>query len=485
MLNSEIIFDGDSSSIQPPKLEMVKPVVIGGISVRRVFKNQYGEACVEYVSPDGRITTSLVRSQEFSLYIKWLYFQSNGKAARKDDLESKIADIEAHALFSSETIHLAVRVAKHKDSYYYDLGNQVVRTCADGYFIENHPPTMFQRYRSNVEQVLPEEGGSIDRLFDFVNIQNPNDKLLAKVFVVTSLIPDIAHPICAIYGPQGSAKSTLCRILSALIDPSNTTEIAAGEMKEFMLAASHRWVLPLDNLAQLKDDFSDLLCKCVTGVGISKRKLYTDDEEFIRNFRRVVILNGINLPAKKADLLDRCIILELDRVKTHKRCSEQWLIEGFNRELGKILGACFDVLSKAMRIYPTLDVKELPRMADFALWGCAVTKAMGLNENEFLSAYNHNIKTQTEEALCASPLASVILEYLKKEEELKGTPSEVLHKLRSCIDLAGVNPRSFPQNAWSFGRRLLEIKTNLEALGYVVERGKDKNRFIHIYPLHM
>jgi hypothetical protein len=38
----------------------------------------------------------------------------------------------------------------------------------------------------------------------------------------------------------------------------------------------------------------------------------------------------------------------------------------------KLLGYIFDIIVKALKIKPTLELKQFPRMADFALWGEAM-----------------------------------------------------------------------------------------------------------------
>ncbi|HXX96159.1 MAG TPA: hypothetical protein VEL11_03460 [Candidatus Bathyarchaeia archaeon] len=42
--------------------------------------------------------------------------------------------------------------------------------------------------------------------------------------------------------------------------------------------------------------------------------LYSDDEDKIYKFRRCVGFNGINLTATKSDLLDRGLIIKVERI---------------------------------------------------------------------------------------------------------------------------------------------------------------------------
>jgi hypothetical protein len=60
----------------------------------------------------------------------------------------------------------------------------------------------------------------------------------------------------------------------------------------------------------------------------------------------------------------------------------------------QLLAFVFDTLAAAMELKPTLRLRDLPRMADFALWGEAIARALGYNELEFLNAYYENIGKQ-------------------------------------------------------------------------------------------
>jgi len=146
------------------------------------------------------------------------------------------------------------------------------------------------------------------------------------VYLVTCFIPDIPHPILIVYEDQGSAKSTLSKLLKRLIDPS-VIEVSEfpRNTAELIQKLSHHWFVFFDNISHLSGSTSDILCKAVTEGGFSKRELYSDDEDIIYTFKRCVGLNGINLIATKPDLLDRSIIFEMERIPKDKRRLEKKL----------------------------------------------------------------------------------------------------------------------------------------------------------------
>ena len=78
---------------------------------------------------------------------------------------------------------------------------------------------------------------------------------------------------------------------------------------------------------------------------------------------------------------------------------------------------------KALQIKPTIELTNLPRMADFGVWGEAIARAIGYKPMEFVNAYNENIGRQNVEALEANLLAQAIVKFVESwyNEEQKVT----------------------------------------------------------------
>lgn len=441
------------------------------------FHDQYEEACAQFPKRKEAVPTiASIRSKDFQTFVKYIAHTKARIAPSRNALDRVLGVFEAIALFERDQHSLEVRAAERDGIIFYDLGAAVVKVTPDGWMIEESPPFLFRRYSGNKPQPLPLRGGSIESLLSFANIKSEQEKLLLLNVIVSAFIPNIPHLVLAIHGPQGSAKTSLLRLLIQLIDPHATMDVPRHNSMEFMQAAAHRYVLPLDNLQGLPTDFSDMLCKLATGAGWQKRQLYTDEGDVIRSLRRIPIINGISNPAWKPDLLDRCAILELDRIPDDKRKDEATINREFETLRPFLLGSIFDILSKAMQIYPTVKLEKKPRMADFALWACAITEAMGRDKKEFLDAYEANIKKQTDEALDASVLASVVRHFLKQKPVLEGSATIILRNLKDIVSDAGVEVNQLPRSGHSLGRKLKEITPSLEACGYSItfERGNTR-----------
>src|SRR6185436_14733598 len=103
-----------------------------------------------------------------------------------------------------------------------------------------------------------------------------------------------------------------------------------------------------DNISTIRDSISDQLCRAVSGSGSSKRALYTDDDDIIHTFKRIVGFNGINLGATKPDLLDRGLIIELERIDETRQLKPEDLMKQFEELRPQLLGYIFDILVKVL-----------------------------------------------------------------------------------------------------------------------------------------
>ena len=121
-----------------------------------------------------------------------------------------------------------------------------------------------------------------------------------------------------------------------------------------------------------------------TGAGISTRKLYSNKEEIIIYVQRPCLLNGIDDPSQRPDLMDRGLGLRLPTLQDKDRQPESDFWEKFDKVRPRIFGALLDALSGAIRHRPQVKLDRLPRMADFALMATATGMGLGWPEGAFL-----------------------------------------------------------------------------------------------------
>ena len=131
----------------------------------------------------------------------------------------------------------------------------------------------------------------------------------------------------------------------------------------------------------------------------------------------------------------------------------------------KLLAYILDTIVKALEIKPTIKLNDSPRMADFAVWGEAIARAMGYKDLQFLSVYYDNIGKQNVEAIDNSPLGQAIVKLINKEEgqcSWVGPLSKALEELNAiAVDNNLNTSKAWPKAPHSLSRRLKPLLSNL------------------------
>ena len=205
---------------------------------------------------------------------------TEARRSARDVLASK-------ALFEGEERMLFNRVAEYDECYWYDLTDPEWRAiCINpvGWKIIEEPPILFRRYAHQKGQVEPKEVDNpvqeLEKLFNFVHIEDKNSRLLIVVYLISTFIPNFPHPILVLHGEKGSGKTITCKILRDLIDPSISGIMSfTWDGMELIQKIAHNWACYFDNITSIPDWEQDTLCRACTGQGFSKRKLYTDEED--------------------------------------------------------------------------------------------------------------------------------------------------------------------------------------------------------------
>lgn len=452
-----------------------------------LFKDQYGMAHAQIRISD-HYEILKIESSKFKRHLARLFYERNGnKVVNADAITNAIQVIQAKAEYEGETIPLSLRVAWHQSDIYYDLSNekwQCVKTSQRGWeIVDNTPGPMFVRY-NQIPQADPDseyEQDIFDKFLQLTNLKEDQDRILLKVYIISLFIPDIPHAMLILHGEKGGAKSTLQTMIKLLVDPAKPTLLTIhNDRAEFIQQLAHNHIAYYDNVKNTPHWLSDEACKAVTGIGQSKRKLYTDDDEVIYEYKRCLGFNGINISLSEPDALDRSMMIELDRISKENRRLESNIMAEFTELRPKLLGHIFDILLKALQIKPTIRLYDLPRMADFALWGEAIARALGYRDLEFIQAYYDNIGKQNIEAIEANPLGQAIAKFFTDSHELVGSPQEILDTIETVAaeNRINTNHRLWPKAANTVTKRLNQIRSNLlEGLGIsvIINRDTKKN----------
>jgi hypothetical protein len=412
--------------------------------------------------------------------------------------------LEARARFDGSTPSVFIRVGRtvlgNDPAYYLDLGDSSGRAICigpDGWRAVDRPDVHFRRPEGFLPLPMPSPEGSIELLEPYVNVP-PGSFPLIVAWLTAALRPVGPYPILVLYGEQGSAKSTLARILRLLIDPQDCPLLCEPKStRDLLVTAAGGWLLAYDNMSTVPDWLSDGFCRIVFGAGFAARTLFSNDERSVVRAQRPLILNGIEEFVRRGDLIDRCVVLHMPHIAPTRRRAEDEFWSSFQTDYPRIMGGVLDAVVGGLRELPSVTLPELPRMADFAKWGEAVGRGLGWASETFLSTYCASRRIATEPALDNSVVGTTLLGLARKLNGWSGSPSELLAKLNAHVDAhlpalnhfkhrplaAKLGPlwARWPRDPRLFSKELRRVIPQLRLRGLSIDfdRGPDGRR-VHI-----
>jgi hypothetical protein len=472
-----------------------------------LFRATDGKAFATVPVADGRRDTFPLRSRRFRSWLTRLFFRERGGPPAAEAFQGALSVLEAMAEFEGEEHPVHVRVAGDDDVIYLDLADdtrRAVEVTDRGWEVVDRVPPKFRRAGGMRPLPEPVRGGELEGLRTFVNLPpreggDDSDWRLFLAWLTMTLRPRGPYPILNVQGVLGSAKTTTCEVARALVDPHVTPlRSPPREVRDLMIAATAAWVVAYDNLSHLPDWLSDDLCRLASGGGFATRALFTDDDEINFEAQRPVVINGIEQVADRADLLDRCVIVRLGAIAEADRTAERAFWAAFEAARPKLLGALLDAVAGGLRELPAVRLEALPRMADFAVWGEAVGRALGWGEGVFLAAYAGNRKDAVAFAVAGSPVADAILRLAQdkagaegdgrdeSEPVWEGTSTELHDALTAAVGEVVARQKTWPKSPHALSRQLPRHVTPLAALGVdltfgTVGKGKDRRNRISIF----
>lgn len=324
---------------------------------------------------------------------------------------------------------------------------------------------------------LPERGGDLAQLRQFINIATDDDYLLLVAWLVAALRPAGPYPILTFVSEQGSGKSTACAFVRQLVDPSVAPlrSLPRSE-RDLAISASNSWLLAYDNVSGISAPMSDALCRLSTGGGFSCRALYSDADEVIFEAQRPILLNGIDDIGVRPDLGERCLLLSLEPIADNARKEEQRLRADFAAALPGLLGALLTVAQRAFVVAPLVRLASRPRMADFATLGAAVAVALGRPEASFLEAYMRNALCITGAALDAHPVAHAVIALMEGASHWKGTPTELYGLFKRGASEDARRSEQWPHGVNAMGDALRRLAPELRKIGIDVRSHRGRQR---------
>lgn len=485
---------GSKSEEKEELFQNALAVVSGKIFLTR---NKSREMYATFLEEAGYVETVAVNAPRFASVIRRLVrvgLKIRPSKALVEELVEELREDADSGTLECHEVHNRVALGA-RGQYFIDLCNgkgEVIEVDALGCRLHDGETEMPLFLRKQGMTALPNPIGQparLELLRKYLNLGSDAQWRLVVVFLLYSHRPNGPYVILVIFGSAGSSKSTFCRTVRSLIDPSSVpTQSVPKSIADLMITASNSHLQAFDNVRELSDEMSDAFCRLATGGGARTRALYTNGEETLFHVTKPCLLNGIHGVATQPDLLSRCIHLELPAI-TVRRTEEE-----FNRSLegdiASIFAGLMEALSKTLAALP--DITEVPetRMADFSRFGMAVERALGWPQDSFRQAYEQNQAEQMWNTLADDPLALAVKALVSDDradeddegegDEVEKTNTYTPTKLLAALDRIATREqrlsKAWPKSPLSLGKRLRNMEPALRACGVGVEAAHSGNR---------
>src|SRR5262249_23229216 len=197
-----------------------------------------------------------VSSRKFRLWLARGFYERQHRAPSPATMQAALTVLEGKALHEGPELPVHTRVAEREGRIYLDLANErweVVEISPSGWRVLADSPVRFRRTRASLPLPAPVASGSVEQLFEFINVPAAADRALVLGWLLAALRPKGPYPILILQGEQGSAKSTTARRLRELVDPIKAgLRSESRNLQDLMIAATNSWVLVLDNVSYLR-----------------------------------------------------------------------------------------------------------------------------------------------------------------------------------------------------------------------------------------
>lgn len=497
------------------------------------FRDQYRQSKI-WINDNGIKKTFKLDSKDFEDYIRDKFFRTIGRAPSSDGVKDGIKSLEALTR-NAKTINVRNRVTILKgkngeDEIWIDLCGKYwrsIKITSNNHEIVEKTPPIFRRFGTMEVLCLPKkddrdakvdtiqefrppltptiskkdkEGGYPNsynsssfaslpsfkylwRIFDYLRVSDEDKKLILTA-IVSYFFVDYPLIVLAIYGQSGRGKSTGAKVIKKLLDPSTTIILDMSKNRDqFLQDLDHNFFCAYDNVSYISKEHSDILCRTSTGYGITKRKHYTNDADFVRILKRAICINGIPVTINREDLLKRALLIEALPLLGEER-TEQDIYAEFEAIKPYILHDIYTLISLVLAKLPNIKPQKLFRMADYSKIGCCIAEILGYEQEWFLDAYQRKLDTQIKEVIWNNTIGNVLYDFIENLpcEEWKGTPSEFYKILKAHAKEMDISTRTkeYPKAPNKLSQEINRLAEAFGKIGVTLELIKGTKRYWHI-----
>jgi len=308
-------------------------------------------------------------------WLRRLWFARGLGALRGQVVADALGTLEGLAYQTDDTYPAHRRIAGDERAIFLHLGYRepVIEVTAEGWRTVAEAPVRFVASAGMLPLPMPVQGGSLDEL-RALHPALTDESIFALVasFMAGCLRPWGAYAILVLIGEQGSAKSTLARIILRCLDPGEA-ELRSPPRDTLDLASAVRAsrIVALDNVGRIQPWLSDALCIIATGGVFTRRELYTSSDEHLVRAHQPLILTAIDEVITAGDLRDRSLVVRLPPMPDSSRLTDREVADRIEAARPRILGELLDLVSRGLRRHREVGGAHVHRLADHVRWALA------------------------------------------------------------------------------------------------------------------
>lgn len=450
-------------------------LLVAFVSPEDVFTSPDGTTYAD-VYVNGHRETHPIRSPSFRRWLTHRFVDRYGTSPGNDAVSVALSVFDALCQYGPKASvrEVSLRAARHSDNVYMDLCDaqwRVVEVTPQGWKVITRSPVRFRRTRGMLPLPIPTRGGDIKQLRKFLNVATDDDFVLVIAWLLAALAAYGPFTVLVVQGEHGAAKTFNAKLIRMLVDPHAVpTRRLPRDDTALSVSVYNSYTLSYDNISNLPQWASDALAAIATGAGSSARELYSNSDEFVFPGLRAIILTGIENVATRPDMADRAIYLQLQRIEDEKRLEEKQLLADFDAARPAIFGALLDAIAHGLATEPQVVRQNLPRMADFAVWGTACEGAFW-KTGTFIGAFRRNQGNMLNQIIEADAVADAVRDFMSRQlaDEWSGTAGDLLVILTQQVGDRIAQSKGWPMSARGMSGRLRRVAPPLRQSGIKIE----------------
>ncbi|HEV2510343.1 hypothetical protein [Bosea sp. (in: a-proteobacteria)] len=496
------------NDLPPSDLDLLRKILATSGTDLKLFSWQ-GDGFASVRMGSGREAFAIA-SRGFRAWLRQEFLTDHKRHPSPYALRTAINEIADQAADAPEE-RIWRRVGTDGDVWYIDLGNEqreVIQIIQGVWELVNRAPIHFARSRAMRPFPQTRTTGAVDgrtgeltagdravhqqtlkAFAALLNLDTAADFQLLMTWCVCAMTPNGPYPVLTVCGEQGSAKSTLVRLIHDLVDPSHAPlrSLPSAE-KDLFVSASNAHLLAFDNVSNISAATSDNLCKISTGGAVALRRIGTDTDEIFLEFKAPVILNGIGDLILRPDLADRALVINTTAIAAEERRDSDSIQRAFSDLAPRLTEALLDLLALARFKLLTEEAglwkaDRLPRMAEFAKLGIAIEDVFG-EPGGFTAAYDRNRVAAADDLVESDPILLTILELWDEKKCWSGTMQDLQVEIAQRLKASG-SRLPVPTGLAQISSHVKRIKPILVKKGMIVAfhraASKDRRRTLELF----